>query len=171
MTAVHDGSEYRWEEGEGGGPLGTLGFVPVAPPMPEVRGPVLRDDALNYTPAQRSVTLARRRAERLVAEWGHASRAADVALVVSELGTNALLHGSLYDRLIQVRLLLTPDVVRVEVSDPRGDRRLRPRFVGPDATFGRGLTVVDELAYRWGTVPRVVGKTVYAEVALRDGMM
>jgi anti-sigma regulatory factor (Ser/Thr protein kinase) len=136
-------------------------------PMPSLAtGPVLHEDALTYTPTARSVGLARRRAQRLVTEWGLAAHAADTALIVSELGTNALLHGCVRDRLFQVRLVLTEGVLRIEVSDPRGDRPLRPRHTGVADTFGRGLMIVDELASRWGTAPRIVGKTVFAELAL-----
>ncbi|WP_324607233.1 hypothetical protein [Streptomyces rimosus] len=53
------------------------------------------EDKLDYTPTARSVSLARRRAARLVAEWGQEGIAGDVALIVSELASNALLHGTL----------------------------------------------------------------------------
>ncbi|MGC5409871.1 ATP-binding protein, partial [Streptomyces sp. DT225] len=84
--------------------------------------PPLHDDLLDYTPTARSVTLARRRAARLVGEWGHADRAGEVALLVSELATNALIHGSLRGRLFRVHLILTGGAIRIEVSDPRGER-------------------------------------------------
>ncbi|MFB7087309.1 ATP-binding protein [Streptomyces sp. NPDC056296] len=126
--------------------------------------PLLHEDRLDYTLAQRSVPLARRRAARLVAEWGQPDLAGDVALVVSELMTNALLHGSLRGRLIRVHLTLDHRVLRVEVSDPRGERPPHPRPVGAaDEQFGRGLQLVGALADRWGWEPRTVGKTVYAE--------
>ncbi|MFJ2261216.1 ATP-binding protein [Streptomyces sp. NPDC087844] len=128
--------------------------------------PVLREDSLDYTPLARSVTLARRRAARLVAEWGHPALAGDVAVVVSELLSNALLHGSLRDRLIRVRISLTAAALRVEVSDPRGERLPWPRPVEDTDQFGRGLLLVAALADRWGVEPRSVGKTVYAEWAL-----
>ncbi|MET7353697.1 ATP-binding protein [Streptomyces mirabilis] len=130
--------------------------------MPEAP-PVLHEDRLDYTPLARSVTLARRRAARLVTEWGHPALAGDVALVVSELMTNALLHGSLRDRLIRVRIAATDSVLRVEVSDPRGERLPCPRAVEGTDQFGRGLLLVGALAQRWGSEPRSVGKTVYAE--------
>ncbi|MFC7257643.1 ATP-binding protein [Streptomyces lutosisoli] len=125
--------------------------------------PVLHEDRLDYTPVARSVTLARRRTARLVTESGHPALAGDAALVVSELMTNALLHGSLRDRLIRVRITLTGSTLRVEVSDPRGERLPRPRAVEDADQFGRGLLLVGALADSWGVVPRTVGKTVYAE--------
>lgn len=64
------------------------------------------EDKLDYTPTARSVSLARRRAARLVAEWGQEGIAGDVALIVSELASNALLHGTLRGRLFRVRLVM-----------------------------------------------------------------
>ncbi|MFJ2111088.1 MULTISPECIES: ATP-binding protein [unclassified Streptomyces] len=126
--------------------------------------PILREDRLNYSPTTGSVTLARHRAARLVSEWGHPELAWSVGLLVSELGTNALLHGCLRDRLFQVRNILRPSTLRIEVSDPRGERLPQLRDVGNDECFGRGLLIVAELADRWGTEPRSVGKTVFAEI-------
>ncbi|CAL9570043.1 hypothetical protein SUDANB145_04805 [Streptomyces sp. enrichment culture] len=126
--------------------------------------PPLHEDRLDYTPTQRSVPLARRRAARLVGEWGRAVLAGDVALVVSELMTNALLHGSLRGRLIRVGVTLDHRVLRVEVSDPRGERLPGARTAADtEDQFGRGLLLVGALATRWGCEPRSVGKTVYAE--------
>ncbi len=136
--------------------------------IPEAESPPpLREDDLAYTPTARSVTLARRRAVRLVAEWGYPELAPDVGLVVSELTSNALLHGCLRDRLFRVRLALGVRTLRVEVSDPRGERAPEVRDAGDDEQFGRGLCVVASLVERWGIVPRTVGKTVVAEFALK----
>ena len=134
--------------------------VPLPPSTPP-----LREDLLDYTPTQRSVPLARRRAARLVSGWGQPGLAGDVALVVSELMTNALLHGSVRGRLIRVHVTLGHRTLRIEVSDPRGERLPRPRPVVSDADeqFGRGLLLVGALATRWGWEPRSIGKTVYAE--------
>ncbi|MDK1472806.1 ATP-binding protein [Streptomyces sp. 549] len=127
----------------------------------------LREDRLDYTPFAGSVQLARRRAARLVCEWGHAELAGDTALLVSELAANALLHGCVRGRFFRVRLLLTASVVRVEVTDPRGERAVRLREAGDEDMSGRGLVIVDALASRWGVLPRTVGKTVWAEIDLR----
>jgi len=129
--------------------------------------PLLHEDRLDYTPVTRSVPLARTRTARLVAEWGYSGLAGDVALVVSELMTNALLHGSLRGRLIRVRLTLTAAALRVEVSDPRAERVPCPREVTGEDQFGRGLLLVGALAEQWGVGPREgVGKTVWAEWGL-----
>ncbi|MFJ2769449.1 ATP-binding protein [Streptomyces sp. NPDC087300] len=130
---------------------------------PAPQSAVLQEDRLDYIPHARSVGLARRRAARLVTEWGYAALAGDVALVVSELMTNALLHGSLRDRLIRVRIALATDTLRVEVTDPRGERLPEPRVAEAGDQFGRGLLLVGALADRWRREPCAVGKTVWAE--------
>ncbi|MCZ7417109.1 MULTISPECIES: ATP-binding protein [unclassified Streptomyces] len=128
---------------------------------------VLQEDRLDYTPCAGSVRLARRRAARLAEEWGYPAVAGDAAVVVSELAGNALLHGCVPGRYFRVRLVLTSAVLRVEVSDPRGERRPTRRAAADDEMFGRGLLIVAHLATRWGVAPRTVGKTVWAELALR----
>ncbi|MHC0429270.1 ATP-binding protein [Streptomyces sp. O3] len=134
--------------------------------QPDPGGPVLREDCLDYTPRTGSVPLVRRRIARLVAEWGYPEVAGDAALLASELATNALLHGCLRDRLFRVRVAVAGSVLRIEVSDPRGERRPQARTPDGDDTYGRGLWVVALVASRWGCVPRVVGKTVFAELEL-----
>ncbi len=83
-----------------------------------------------------------------------------VALLVSEVATNALVHGS---GEVEVSVVRGDRVVRVEVSD--GSSHLpRPRQVGPDAEGGRGLALVSALASGWGTEAREGGKVVWFEV-------
>ncbi|MFE9168045.1 ATP-binding protein [Streptomyces kebangsaanensis] len=124
----------------------------------------LQYDRLDCTPLPRSVTLARRRTHRLLTDWGHPELAADAALLVSELGGNAVLHGCLRDRLFRVELTLTERVVRVSVSDPKGEVLPTPRDASPDDMFGRGLLVVREVADRWGVERLTVGKSVWCEL-------
>lgn len=127
--------------------------------------PTFQEDTVTYTPLPHSITLARRRTASLVTEWGHPTLADEVALVISELTTNALLHGSIRGRLIRVRLTASSTVLRAEVSDPRGERvpDPRPAPTGADEQFGRGLHIVAALADRWWWEHRCVGKTVFAE--------
>ncbi|GAA2336349.1 ATP-binding protein [Streptomyces kunmingensis] len=136
--------------------------------MAELRPDAIRrTDTLDHTPAAPSVPLARRRAARLVTGWGHPDLAGDVALVVSELMTNALLHGSVQDRLIRVRLYATDATLRVEVSDPRAERQPEVRGAPDDMDqFGRGLLLVGALADQWGWEPWSAGKTVWAQWGL-----
>ncbi|MCW2607171.1 MAG: domain S-box protein [Frankiales bacterium] len=84
----------------------------------------------------------------------------DVALLVSEVATNALVHGS---GDVELRVLLEGGVVRVEVGD--GSRvRPVPRSAGVDAEGGRGLALVQALAASWGTRETPTGKVVWFEV-------
>jgi anti-sigma regulatory factor (Ser/Thr protein kinase) len=133
-------------------------------PLPEpAADTLLHEDRLTYTPNPRSVSLARRRSARLVGEWGHPGIAGDVGLVVSEMTSNALLHGSVQGRLFRVHLTLTKSALRVEVTDARGECLPVQRTPDDEDQFGRGLMLIGALAARWGCEPCVVGKTVWAE--------
>jgi anti-sigma regulatory factor (Ser/Thr protein kinase) len=133
---------------------------------PEPTSLVIHEDRLTYTPFARSVSLARRRSARLIAEWGYPELAADVGLVVSEMASNALLHGVVPGRLFRVHLKLTASALRIEVTDARGECLPVQRTPADDDQFGRGLTLIGALTARWGVEPLVVGKTVWAELDL-----
>ena len=84
------------------------------------------------------------------------------ALVVTELVTNAVLHGRAP---VRVRAARTDDgAVRVEVEDAGADLPVRPRR-STEAMTGRGLALVAALARAWGveSSPRG-GKTVWADL-------
>ncbi|MFF8954228.1 ATP-binding protein [Streptomyces sp. NPDC014894] len=109
-----------------------------------------------------------------LADWGVA-RDTDVSDVVSvivgELTANAATHGKVPGRDFELRLLLGPGTLCVEVSDTRGE--VRPPCPGeipvpaPESESGRGMVLVAALADRWSVTDRVpVGKTVRAEVDL-----
>ncbi|MCZ4121318.1 ATP-binding protein [Streptomyces sp. H39-S7] len=142
-------------------------IAPQEPPDPQDSDElVLREDTLHYTPYPGSVTLARRRTARLVAEWGYPELAGDAALLLSELATNAILHGCVAERLFEVRLALSARVLRVSVRDGRENAHPRSRCPGPDDQFGRGLLLVQALAARWGVRPGPGGKEVWCELDL-----
>jgi anti-sigma regulatory factor (Ser/Thr protein kinase) len=85
-----------------------------------------------------------------------------VALMVSELVTNALVHGSSG---FDVAVDRSADQVRVSVSD-RGDGT--PEVRSPDSTepHGRGLQIVEALSDEWGIIPNfAAGKTVWFQVS------
>ncbi|MEV6578113.1 ATP-binding protein [Streptomyces sp. NPDC051582] len=125
-----------------------------------------RSDVRNYPPRQDSVPAARRRAAWLAVAWGLPQLASDAALLTSELTTNALLHGSLRDRYLRVEVQLTEAVLRIAVTDPKGERHPEPRAAADDEQYGRGLHIVGAVAERWGAAERTVGKTVWAELGL-----
>ena len=85
-----------------------------------------------------------------------------VELVLTELLTNALLHGA---GPVTVRTTTThDDVVRVEVSDSARSGVPHRVETGPASETGRGLLLVSVLASRWGVLPTEAGKTVWAEI-------
>ncbi|MFG2987625.1 ATP-binding protein [Streptomyces sp. NPDC048258] len=55
----------------------------------------------------------------------------------------------------------------MEVSDARRDRRPAVQPHAYDAESGYGLRIVDTLAADWGGMDRLIGKTVWAELAHR----
>jgi anti-sigma regulatory factor (Ser/Thr protein kinase) len=71
----------------------------------------------------------------------------DAALMVSELVTNALVHGI---GTISLRIDLEPDALRIEVSDG-GNFAIAPSPT-PGAHGGWGLRIVDQLAGDWGVL-------------------
>ncbi len=86
----------------------------------------------------------------------------DVAeLLVSEMVTNAVVHG---DGEVAVRVLGNGECVRVEVDDRCADPAVL-RHPGAAATSGRGMMLVSELADRWGNEAGEHGKTVWFELA------
>jgi Histidine kinase-like ATPase domain len=75
----------------------------------------------------------------------------DVALVVSELFTNAVLHGP-PGGLVLVGYCLWPGGARVVVCDAGGATTARLVEPGELQEGGRGLQVVDQLAAAWGSL-------------------
>ena len=84
-----------------------------------------------------------------------------VALLVSEVATNALVHGN---GDVQVRVTSSEGVLLVEVSD-ESPRLPVPRAAAPLEEGGRGLALVETLASRWGVRPEGPGKVVWFELA------
>ncbi|MEW1696729.1 ATP-binding protein [Streptomyces sp. NPDC091278] len=114
-----------------------------------------------YRRERRSVPLARDFTRRALADWGLDACADDVLLCVSELATNALLHGVPPGRGYRLHLYLErPGPLRVEVHDS-GEGT--PAVREPSGESGRGLLLVDTLADRWGVGPRDPGKVVWCE--------
>ncbi|MFF0746448.1 ATP-binding protein [Streptomyces sp. NPDC004111] len=116
---------------------------------------------------RRGARLARLLAQRQVAQWGvpYGCEFSDtVVAVVAELAANAVLHGHLPGRGFSLRLVLD-GVLRIEVSDARGER-LPVAKEGPpgEEEGGLGLLLVGELAVDWGVTERDPGKTVWAEL-------
>ncbi len=76
-----------------------------------------------------------------------AARLDDAKLLVSELVTNAVVRAL---SPVELRVIESVRSVRIEVHD-RSPHVPSPADAGPDAEHGRGLSIVDRLADRWGT--------------------
>ncbi|QDQ11148.1 ATP-binding protein [Streptomyces spectabilis] len=109
-----------------------------------------------------SVGQARTFTSESLAGWGLSARTEDIRLCVSELATNALLHGTAPGRGFLLKLEADEDAVRVEVHDSRR-RHPEARQAADTDTSGRGLTLVSALADGWGVQDRIpVGKIIWS---------
>lgn len=123
----------------------------------DVDGARLPDLRRRFPPSDGSPRAARHFVAEVLPDWDLAHLVDDVATVVGEFATNAVVHaGSPFD----VALSRVPGGLRAEVSDRSSvlPALTRPRFMG-----GRGLVLVDRLASRWGAGPSADGKRVWAE--------
>jgi anti-sigma regulatory factor (Ser/Thr protein kinase) len=116
----------------------------------------------------RSISEARRFATQTMRRWGIADRESDVAIVVSELLTNAVRHGlplavNPPDRPIRLGLLHAGPAVLCAVADPSEHLPVprEPRWLEEN---GRGLHVIASLSDQWGSCPSPgqAGKVVWA---------
>lgn len=108
-----------------------------------------------------SVAAARRFTRAALARHDIDQGTIDTAmLLVSELATNAILHGT---STIRLRVGVGEDI-RVEVVDRCADE---PAAVtaGPESESGRGLSIVTSLADRWDWSPSPPGKVVWFQLA------
>lgn len=115
-----------------------------------------------FKPEPDQVLAARNFAVASLEDWGLINP--DVALLVSELATNAVLHARSD---FEVCVAAAPERIRVEVSDC--NTRL-PTMVSvpPDAHSGRGLMLLQALAGSWGVEAHANdGKTIWFEVPTR----
>jgi anti-sigma regulatory factor (Ser/Thr protein kinase) len=115
---------------------------------------------------RRAVTEAATRSVELnTDELSHSSVHHNLALVTTELATNALKYGV---RPGVVRLHRLRSGWMVDVADGRADKAPRPQLPQPGRSGGNGLLIVSMLTVRWGwyvdtnSTPR---KHVWAEIA------
>ena len=120
-----------------------------------------------------SVAAARRYFTTIAADAHLPAEVRDAGvLAVSELVTNAVLHGG---EPITLRVTTLPRTVRVAVSDGSNrPPRLRHAPARPPTTgrrsdqHGRGLAIVEGVAEQWGCAPAVQspGKTVWCNLTV-----
>jgi anti-sigma regulatory factor (Ser/Thr protein kinase) len=149
------------------GGAGAAAATPAGAPAPA--GQVRR---LRLVGASGMVPRARDFARRALEDWGwlpavnaeQRAAAEDVLLVVSELVTNACLHGGGPDEL---RLRTAGKVLRLEVSDS-GTGTPEPRTPHrASRPGGHGMFIVQRLCLDWGVQREAgtTGKTVWAELS------
>ncbi|QNP71519.1 ATP-binding protein [Streptomyces roseirectus] len=115
-----------------------------------------------YARSRRSIPAAREFTRETLATWNADVPLDDVLLCVSELTTNALLHGVPPGRYFLLRLRPHGAAgVRVEVHDS-GPGTL-PVVPAARENGGRGLLLVAALAAKWGAQHRHPGKVVWCE--------
>ncbi|NUU20231.1 MAG: ATP-binding protein [Streptomycetaceae bacterium] len=132
-------------------------------------------------PRRASVKAARDFAQDTLARWGAAQLSGDLALVVSELVTNALCHGvgggpgagrdadedaDAAGHPVQFAMLRKGSRVMCAVQDP-GDGLPAPQEACDGAETGRGLHIVECFSSSWGWFPLTgmpgrSGKVVWA---------
>jgi Histidine kinase-like ATPase domain len=134
--------------------------------FPEIASPASGVDA-SLIHAAREFTIS------TLQRWGVAERREDVAVVVSELLTNALLHAlpaagqARAGRPVRLGLLQSGQCVICAVADPS---RVAPVLQQPEhfGETGRGLHVIAALSDQWGcTIPTDIGKVLWAMFSTR----
>ena len=104
----------------------------------------------------------RRAVTRALGGWGVASDDQDVvALLISELVTNALRHG---EPPVRLRAECTDSAITVSVEDAGSSAPVAVEPAAWDASGGRGLHLVESLADGWGVNRNGVGKAVWFRV-------
>lgn len=113
-----------------------------------------------------SVRVAREFARATVQRWGMAARSEDIAIVISELLTNALRHALPQPGLtppIRLGLLQPGPCLLCAVADPSGAAPIPQASAEFLSEAGRGLHIICALSDRWGyTVLSGTGKVVWA---------
>lgn len=116
----------------------------------------------NLEAEPRSVKTAREIVRSAAPNEAEPGKVDDLALLTSELVTNALIHGQ--DDIV-ISLGADGTTVRVEVFDTEPTQPSR-RNASATATSGRGLHLLDVLAESWGVDKHPDGKTVWFEMCL-----
>lgn len=117
-------------------------------------------EALHLPADSSSPRRARQFVDEVLHRWQRDGAIDRVALIASELVTNAVFHARTE---ITIELTAEEGSVHLEVFD-RGAGR--PVFLeeDPEMPGGLGLPIVEALASSWGMRPREDGKGVWAEV-------
>lgn len=122
-----------------------------------MREAAVASPVLDLPATSESVRAARRYVADRLTGWGMDTLVDTATLLVSEVVTNSVLHAR-----TDVHLAMTrsgADSVTISVAD-RSQRLPHCRHYARDATTGRGLTLLNQLASEWQVTPTPRGKTV-----------
>lgn len=126
---------------------------------------VLQSSHRKLGPDVASSAAARRFMEETLRRWACGDVLDVVNLLVTELVTNAVVHGGSE---ADVSVILTPSALRVEVGD-QDDFVPSPKGTADDwATSGRGLALVETMSRAWGVEKAPQGKVIWFEVDRPD---
>jgi anti-sigma regulatory factor (Ser/Thr protein kinase) len=112
-------------------------------------------------PSTRAPAQARRYCEAACREWALDRLSTDCQLLVSELVTNAVVHGA---GTISLELQHHDGALRVSVMDPHASEPLEQRDARVDDESGRGLAIVAAVAAAWGSWCEREGTQVWFEL-------
>jgi anti-sigma regulatory factor (Ser/Thr protein kinase) len=123
----------------------------------------------------RGARVARQRLATELAGNLPAALLADVVTVVAELVGNAIRHAEpLPGGVVRVAWRLRPgdreQVIEVRVTDGGATGPPTVRTIDLEASDGRGLTIVEALANRWGVERDGLGQSVWAELSTAPGV-
>jgi anti-sigma regulatory factor (Ser/Thr protein kinase) len=122
--------------------------------------------AVTFTSDIAEVRRARRVVQAQLEAWGYGTEVEAMTLAVSELVTNAVIHGR---GDVELTLTANDGTIRIEVTDQGGGQ---PKLVPQGAHIvgaGWGLHLVDALADQWGSVRNGVSTSVWMERRWRTG--
>jgi len=124
------------------------------------------DDRLRLPPEPASAGAARRFVAAALEPYAIAIDIDVVSLMVSELVSNVVLHAHTP---LEVSVRRRDSAIRVSVAD---ESTLIPAIkrYAPDSVTGRGLTMIDSAAERWGIDENADGKAVWFEMPLRKAV-
>ena len=131
-------------------------------PRPKPQYPGVQSHCVRLASGPAAVPAARRQVQAALRAWETGADPADVALLTSELVTNAVIHAA--GLVITLVVSCSRDQVRVDVHDTSC---ALPEMadVPADAESGRGLHLVASLAHEWGYYRTTAGKAVYFTLA------
>jgi anti-sigma regulatory factor (Ser/Thr protein kinase) len=128
-----------------------------------VAAPAAVEASATYPGVPASVAEVRRFVRAALAD---SPRADDLALVASELATNAIRHSPSGQAggTFAVTVRQAPGCARLEITDPGGGPWRLPRRGAELAEHGRGLVIVAALADAFGGAAVPAGRVMWAEV-------